>query len=519
LATTRGLTEAVQGVAYDSLPPLVTAATEVHPAQVLAGGTLDVAALAAAEDPLAQATSALQSQRDALAALEPSWVGPVAQARASLLDQLTGYESSVSAAHQASVVVPPMLGLDGPRYYFVGFQNPAELRGTGGLLDAFAIVKADHGTISIERTCSNEQLPPVPQLPPGLTPAFLDRYSAQGGATMWLNANLSPDFPEVATAWEAMWQAATGQKLDGALALDPRALAAVLGATGPVTVPALGTVGADRVESLVLHDQYVLPELAADRKQVMLGIGTATITALMSGQASPQALVPALTKAARDGHILVNSTVAGEQDVLAEAGLAAGVDGGFGPFAEAVLVNAGGNKLDSWLQQSLTYHLDRCTPQGRSVTVTVELRNDAPTSGLPDYVTVRSDAPSFATVPGQNRVNVAVLLTRGARLSSATLDGVDVPPALPDGVLPTTPPVVNIGPDGSLVDSPDSAYLDVGVAAGRPAMGMDLELVPGKPRTLVLHVEEPPGVSGAPLLPLQPMVIPAKATADVRACL
>src|SRR2546423_1153941 len=82
--------------------------------------------IAAAGPAWDRAAASLAEQRDVVAALAPSWASPVAQARGSLLAELTSLAGTSRDAAQAARVLPPMLGMNGPRRYFVAFQNPAE---------------------------------------------------------------------------------------------------------------------------------------------------------------------------------------------------------------------------------------------------------------------------------------------------------------------------------------------------------------------------------------------------------
>ena len=509
-ATTSGLTRAVHVLAGQSLPALVSAADTLHPAKLLSGsGRLDVAGLAAATPALTRAAASLREQRDGVAQLDPSWFGPVATAQSQLLAQLVELTATSRDAASAAQLLPSMLGLDSPRRYFVAFQNPAEARGTGGLLDAFAIVLADKGAVRIERMGANTQLPPFSGEITDVDAAFAKRYAAVGGTSAWLEANVSPNFPDVGRAWEAMWFKATGQKLDGAVALDPRALSAVLAATGPVTAPVVGTVDAARIEPLVLRDQYTLPQFVAQptqRKSLMLGVGSATVNRLLGGGVSPTALLPSLRAVADAGHVLVHSRVPEEQARLVAAGISGAVDSGDRPFAQAVLVNAAGNKLDNWLDSSLRYAVTSCTPARRTVDVSVTVRNEAPRSGLPVYMTVRSDRPPYETVVGQNRSELEVLVTRGATLLGATLDGATLLPSSADGELPQT------------IDADAAAgFLSRADVGGRPSYWLDLETRPGATHTLVLKLAEPPS-SLPPLLPRQNLVRSPSVTADAGSC-
>ena len=106
-----------------------------------------------------------------------------------------------------------------------------------------------------------------------------------------------------------------------------------------------------------------------------------------------------------------------------------------------------------------------------------------------------------------------MLTTRGARLISAALDGRPVPPAPAPGKLPATLPAGGLNAGGL-----DSGFIAEHVTAGRPAFGIELELVPGRRRTLVLTLQEPAGVGGSPRLPVQPLARRPTTTADDRTC-
>lgn len=506
LATVRGMTSAVRELTVTGLPALASVSdgmklTTLHPEP----DVIDVQRIAAAAGPLQIAAESLEQQRSRVQALKPTWVARVSSGRQELLTLLDPLAVTSRRAATAARVVPPMLGLDKRRRYFVGFQNPAEARGTGGLLGAFAIVTADRGRVTITALGANTDLPEPTGDLEGLEPEFVQRYGEQGATSLWVNANLSPHFPEVAQAWQAMWQAGTGEKLDGAIAIDPAALAAIVRATGPVEAEGIGRISANQIEPLVLVEQYRLTDKAADRKDLMVGVGRAVVGALLAGRGEPRALLNEIGATAADGHILVASNVADEQSVLVSAKIAGNVSETGQPFAQAVVVNAAGSKLDAYLDSTLDYRVDRCVVDARAVTITASLRNSAPTAGLPEYVTRRADEPSYTTALGQNLVDLRVLITKGAAVRSATLDGKPLPFS-PAGQLPPTLPADEA-----------AGFLSAGVQGGRPSYGLELELPPGATRTLVLEVEEPPSVL-APLLPRQPLARPPQVRADVLVC-
>ncbi|MBW3601350.1 MAG: DUF4012 domain-containing protein, partial [Actinobacteria bacterium] len=104
-------------------------------------GRIDVEPLRRAAGGLRRAERLVGRARRAVAAAPATFVlGPVDEARESLHEQLDALEPSLAGAVALSRELPGFLGASGRRRYFVGAQNPAELRGTGGLLGAYGVL-------------------------------------------------------------------------------------------------------------------------------------------------------------------------------------------------------------------------------------------------------------------------------------------------------------------------------------------------------------------------------------------
>ena len=71
-------------------------------------------------------------------------------ARAELQAQTSDISRLLHNTALAARLAPSMMGADGPRTYFMGFQTNAEARGTGGLLGGFGILRFDNGTRSVD---------------------------------------------------------------------------------------------------------------------------------------------------------------------------------------------------------------------------------------------------------------------------------------------------------------------------------------------------------------------------------
>jgi hypothetical protein len=472
-AVVRGMTASLDGL---PLTGLAGAAARLDPAALLSGGRVNVAALAAVAPTLRSSAADLVRTRTEVGALPVSWFRPVNAARAELLDQLAAARDAVAGADRAARLLPPMLGMTGPRRYFVGLQNEAEARGTGGLPGVFAIVVADRGALTVTQVAADSALG---QVRTGLRfdADYQARYGSAQPADYFGNSNISPHFPYAARIWAAMWQRKSGQRVDGAIAVDATALSYLLAGAGPAPLPGGGTIGASSLVALAESTEYARFADEDERKRYVVAVARAVETHLLAGRGSPSRLVAGLGRAAAERRLLVWSADPAVQAELATTELAGIVPATTAPYAGLVVVNAAGNKLDYYLDRSLAVARTGCGAL-RSVTATITLTNGAPRSGLPRMVTLRGDHPDYPTRPGDQLLLVSYYATAGSQLSSVDLDGA-----------PST-----ISPQR---ENGHSVYTTA------------LELPAGRARVLVLHLTEP-AVPGAVTVLRQPLARPMR---------
>jgi hypothetical protein len=488
LRTAAGLAGATDDVATRALPRLTDALTALDPTQLRSNGTtIDLTSLTTAGPYLQQAADDVQAIRAQVEALPDG--GPIHQvsaARAALLRQLDSLADSTSTAATAVAVAPTMLGADGPRTYFLAFENNAEARGTGGLLGAYGVAVADHGRITVTRTGPDNELKQYASPVASLGPEYDALYGGFGTARDARQADMSPDFSDAARIWAAMWTAQSHQAVDGVIGLDPVAMADLLGATGPATLSSGGTVTSADVVRLTEQQAYDSFSNSTVRKEYLQQVAKAILGAVVAGGGSPTGLLSALGTAVGSGHLRLWSAHPAEQTKLATLPISGLLGSTPGPYAQLVVNNAAGGKLDYYLGRSLTYTAGACTSSTRDSVITVTLTNHAPASGLSDYVVARADKPTHPYPPGQNRSYVSVYAAVGAQLRSATLDGKPV-------------------------------LMEATTEQGHGRFSHYIELDPGQSATLVLHLAEPSSAGGA-TVPVQPLVSPQVTQVSVPAC-
>jgi hypothetical protein len=225
LRTIRGITASVDSLGSDVLPALVTASEHLDPATLRRpDGSIDLARLATIGPSLTRASAKMAQASGVIGALPHStWLSTIDSARTDIATQLVALGKTIRSADLSARILPPMLGQDGPKHYFVAFQNESEARGTGGLPGAFAIAEANHGKLSFTRFESDAVLFGT-SAKVDFGPAYHQLYDGAGTTTLYGNGNLSPNFPYAAQIWASMWQRKSGQRVDGVIAVDPTAL-------------------------------------------------------------------------------------------------------------------------------------------------------------------------------------------------------------------------------------------------------------------------------------------------------
>jgi len=491
LQTIRGITDGVDTLGREALPGLVAAGERLDPRTLRrADGSIDVSRIAAVAPALSSGSATVAQTTKTISALpRHTWLSGVDAAYADALDQLTTLDDTLRSADLGARILPAMLGQDGPKRYFVAFQNEAEARGTGGLPGAFAIVEANHGKVRLTRMESDTALSGV-AANVSFGPAFLRLYDGAGPAAMFANSNVSPHFPYAAQIWAAMWKAHSGEEVDGAIAVDPTALGYLLAVTGPATLPDGSQIGGDNAVALTQSTSYAAfpgasQTAVGQRRAYLLEVGAAASKKILDARGEPTGLLRAAGRAAGERRILVWSA-----DLAVQANLARTSVGGIIPITKAPyvglsIVNGGGNKLDYYLDRKLTWQRTGCGPMRRS-TVRITLTNNSPARGLPAYVSGRGDSHSYPVKPGDNRLQVSYLATQGAQLESVTVAG-------------------------------RQGTGRIGTERGHPAYTVDVELPQGTSRTVVLQLSEPAG-EGEPIVLRQPLVRPLQVTLDDAVC-
>ncbi len=479
----------VDALAQDVMPSLVDVASTLEPSALAPeNGAIDLAPIQKIAPLLQSADVAVNDARAQLATIDRAQLmRPVGDAVETLSTRLQDAGDVTEPAARAARLLPPMLGAGTPRTYLVVFQNPSELRATGGIFGSYAVLKAENGKLSLsDQGASSRNLgqfdPPVAELTASEQALYSDlmaRYPQ--------DVNFTPDFPRAAELFTAMYKARSGNTVDGVLAIDPVALSYLLEGAPGIEVGEGFTLRSDNLVDTLLSTAYSrFDDRTQEERDAFLGNATSAVfSRVMAGQAEPTAIIDGLRKAADERRVLVYSADAAEEADIAQTGLAGALDSDPTQPSVGVFMNDGtAAKLGYYLRNAVHVTEGQCRSDGRrELQVRVTMAFDAPPPDAPSYVTGQ-------IMPGQPyviRTNVLAFAPVGGTVVAVQRDGV-------------------------------AASLATGEDHGRQVGTLTVELAPGATTELVFTVRGPrtigTPVDVTPTLVLTPGVNPWRSTVD-----
>lgn len=360
-------------------------------AVTIVDGRVPLDTIRALDAPLARAGATISSARTSLVAGRSGWLWPsVGRRLDTQLARLADAETTAARTSDAVGLLPRLFGEGGSRRWFLAVQTPVEGRATGGFMGNWGELTATDGKVALTRFGRvrelNEGGNSATKTISG-PPDYLARYHRFAPEVTWQNVNLSPDFPTVARVIGDLYPQSGGQPVDGAIAIDPTGLAALLRITGPIEVAGWPEpLTADNVETTLLYEQYIrFPN--EDRPELLGDLAEAVFRRLTSTSLPPaHELLKTLGPAVAGRHLQIASLRAPEAAVLRRLD----VDGAFpavaGDFFSVTTQNGSGNKIEWFLRRSIDYST-KLAPDGRlTATAKVTLHNTAPAAGLPPYL-------------------------------------------------------------------------------------------------------------------------------------
>ena len=476
IAAVQTVSEVIDGLAKNAMPTLINATSLVDP-QTLAPvkGRIDLAPLVKAAPGVEEADAQVQAGLGRLNAIDPgALIAPVSAPVADLQARVGKLALTTATAARAVRLLPPMLGAKGPRDYLLLVQNNAEPRATGGIPGSVILLRADHGAVTVVKQRSGSSLNlAAPALP---VTAPEKALFGENLATDMRDVTFTPDFPRTGQLARAIWNAQVGGNVDGVLSVDPGTLAAMLGATGPVTVPNGPPLTSQNAVPLLLNTIYLKIADPAKQDAFFSATASAVFKAVLGGQGDPAQVVRALAQSAREGRLLVWSAHPQEQALLSGTVLSGDLVGvqGHSPVIGVFLNDGTAAKLGYYLHTDGVAATTACHPNGsQEMAIRVILKSTAPKNAakLPRYIT----GGGIVVPAGDVRTNVLLY-----------------------------------PPKGGMVDSVRVSSGEPGVFSqnhkGFAVVGNTVQLKPGEQATIAYDVITGKGQNGIPILRVTPRV-------------
>ena len=178
--------------------------------------------------------------------------------RSEALAEMRPVREAVDVLAEIAPVLPETLGANGPRRYLIAIGNQAEMRASFGAPLTLVMVEFDDGRISIpiKGQTSTELFPPLNARVNWFGPAYNPFFVGNQRNRPFVVTNTHPNLLFSAREMAGSWTGGNYPEVDGVIALDLTAIAAVLRATGPIESSVYGTVDADQIGQILLIDAY-----------------------------------------------------------------------------------------------------------------------------------------------------------------------------------------------------------------------------------------------------------------------
>jgi hypothetical protein len=364
-------------------------------------------------------------QSDIAAIPDGALFGPLDKARSTLRTQGSKVLTSAGPAISLLEALPEAIGA-GQHTYLLLFENTGEIRPGGGFIGAVGQMTFSDGALTSQVFRDSLFSDPATRgvQAPRAYRIYQNNIDWQLAETAW-----SPSFPQDVADAEMFYTKATGVHPDGAIAVDPIALAGVLSVLGPVTVPPYPQVitAANAEKELNYISNNARP---GDPGKVFLPpFGQAVATELLhAGVGQAPALAGTLQTSAQQKHVLLYFASQHLESLVQGANFDGGVHAPLGDSVQVLDANLSGSKGDLFVTRH--YSLAATVGSDGQVhdTLTLSYQNPVPTTP--------ADQALVATAEGQYRDYIQVLVPETAQLDGMTVsvDGGKPSPVGPESI-------------------------------------------------------------------------------------
>lgn len=164
-------------------------------------------------------------------------------------------------AERIAAALPSFLGADRFKQYLVWFQNPAEIRGTGGFIGTYGRLTLNNGAmkellIDGIYNIANQSNAVIKERAPAPYVRFAGPHGSPQPPWALQDSNWSPNFPTSAQKFQQFYEKSGGPTTDGVIAITLFPIVDILRQVGPIEMPEHGvTFTADNFQKTLQADQ------------------------------------------------------------------------------------------------------------------------------------------------------------------------------------------------------------------------------------------------------------------------
>lgn len=288
---------------------------------------------------------------------------------------------------QTTLILPELMGIEGPRTYLIIIQNEDEARATGGFITGAGLMQVADGRIVSLDFQDGNYIDNWAEKPYDFPPQPLYDFMALE-LFFYRDANFWPDFPT--SAENAIQLFSYGQGIpeaDGAIAIDQQFVRLLLQGIGPVTIAETGqTLTAQNVihhfqEAWAKTNDQTVHDWYSERKSFLGTFGQAIHAKIESGlgELDPLTLAQSLHTAAKTGHMQIYMRDPAQMALFDKLNWDGRLENPTGQdFLSVIDSNMGYNKVNMHVARSLDYAV-RLRADGRAdAALTIHYTNNAP---------------------------------------------------------------------------------------------------------------------------------------------
>jgi len=302
---------------------------------------------------------------------------------ARALNALASNEANLRAA---LVMNLHLSTLSKDEFWFVGFQNLAEARATGGMLSNYAIVRLGPSGLVLEEKGGNLDL--MSKGGSSISGIALEGFSTLGADPLdWRDINSFPDEEATFQSIVRSWQANSSISISGVIMLGQGVVAKIVAGTGYLDVGRKILTAGDAL-SFFSGEIYAFEQDKVARDKLLSEMLGQALESIDPTSLNLTALVEYASSATDGDRVQVWAV---DNDMATALG---GSAGGLSKRSFAVsLNNVGANKLDRYTRISATLCRSKTS---KLYSMSFVISNTAPLKGLPDHV-----APEYFAMDGR----------------------------------------------------------------------------------------------------------------------